>query len=86
MKKKKNRLRTPGIGEVSLSNSTVSIRVHILRTWSLIRTFLAFWVLSGSLFIFQGPYFHFFGFIHANNVKIVSHWQALVPVCTVGKF
>ena len=32
---------------------TVSKRVLILRTWSLIRTFLAFWVLiyiSGSLF------------------------------------
>ena len=36
---------------------TVSKRVLIFRTWSLIRTFLAFWVLIGSLFIFQGPYF-----------------------------
>ena len=26
---------------------------------SLIRTFWAFWVLNGSLFIFQGPYFPF---------------------------
>ena len=36
-----------------MSNSTVPKRVLILRTWSLIRTFLAFWVLiyiSGSLF------------------------------------
>ena len=44
---------------------TVSKKVLILRTWSLIRTFLGFWVLIGSLFIFQGPYFHDFGFIHA---------------------
>ena len=66
--------------------SIVPKRVLILRTWSLIRTFLAFWVLIGSLFIFQGPYFHYFGFIHAKNVKIVSYLQALVPVYTVGKF
>ena len=49
--------------------STASKRVLILRTWSLIRTFLAFWVLIGSLFIFQGPYFHYFGFIHVKNVN-----------------
>ena len=53
---------------------TASKRVLILRTWSLIRTFLAFWVLIGSLFIFQGPYFHYFGFIHAKNVNICRHW------------
>ena len=48
--------RTLGDG----TRSTVSKRVLILRTWSLFRTFLAFWVLYGSLFIFQGPYFHYF--------------------------
>ena len=32
---------------------TVSKRVLILRTWSLIRTFLAFWVLNGSLLRIQ---------------------------------
>ena len=63
---------------------TVSKRVLILRTWSLIRTFLAFWVLIGSLFIFQGPYFHYFGFIHAKNVIFAGigsglHcWQILI--------
>ena len=54
---------------------TVSKRVLILRTWSLIRTFLAFWVLIGSLFIFQGPYFHYFGFIHAKNVNSVCMYN-----------
>ena len=68
------------------ANTTVSKRVLILRTWSLIRTFLTFWVLIGSLFIFQGPYFHYFGFIHAKNVNPVSYLQALVPVYTLGKF
>ena len=65
---------------------TVSKRVLILRTWSLIRTFLAFRVLIGSLFMFQGPSFHYFGFIHAKNVNPVSYLQALVPVYTLGKF
>ena len=37
----------------------------------LIRTFLAFGVPIGSLFIFQGPYFQCFGFIHAKNVNSV---------------
>ena len=59
---------------------TVSKRVLILRTWSLIRAFLAFWVLNGSLFIFQGPYFHFFGFIHAKNVNSVCMYTTMVPV------
>ena len=59
---------------------TVSKRVLILRTGSLIRTFLAFWVLNGSLFIFQGPYFHFFGFIHAKNVNSVRMYTTMVPV------
>ena len=36
----------------TMTVTTVSKRVLILRTWSLIRTFLAFWVLTGSLFIF----------------------------------
>ena len=60
--------------------STASKRVLILRTWSLIRTFLAFWVLNGSLFIFQGPYFHYFGFIHAKNVNSVcmyTNWDCI---------
>ena len=35
--------------------TTVSKRVPILGT------FLTFWVLIGSLFIFQGPYFQCFG-------------------------
>ena len=64
---------------------TVSKRVLILRTWSLIRTFLAFWVLIGYLFIFQGPYFHYFGFIHAKNANLVSCLHALVSVYTLGK-
>ena len=59
---------------------TVSKRVLILRTWSLIRTFLAIWVLNGSLFIFQGPYFHCFGFIHAKNVNSVCMYTKMVPV------
>ena len=67
-------------------NTTVSKRVLILRTWSLIRTSLAFWVLIGSLFIFQGPYFHYIGFIHAKNVNSVSYLQVSVPVYNVGKF
>ena len=58
----------------------VSKRVLDLRTWSLIRTFLAFWVLNGSLFIFQGPYFHCFGFIHAKNVNSVCMYTTMVPV------
>ena len=56
-------------------DSTVSKRVLILRTRSLIRTFLAFWVLIGSLFILQGPYFHCFGFIHAKNVNSVCMYN-----------
>merc|ERR1712020_619637 len=64
--------------------ATIPKKVLILRTWSLIRTFLAFWVLIGSLFIFQGPYLHYFGFIHAKNVNSVCigsslHcWQILI--------
>ena len=66
----------------SLDNRTptVSKRVLILRTWSLIRSFLAFWVLNGSLFIFQGPYFHCFGFTHAKNVNLVCMYTTMVPV------
>ena len=60
--------------------STAFKRVLILRTWSLIRTFLAFWVLIWSLFIFQGPYFHYFGFIHAKNVNLVCMYTTMVPV------
>ena len=54
---------------VKLINTTVPKRVLIFRTWSFIRTFLTFWVLIGSLFIFQCPSFHYFGFIHAKNVN-----------------
>ena len=60
-----------------LFTCTVSKRVLILRTWSLIRTFLAFLVLIGSLFIFQGPYFHYFGFIHAKNVNSVCMYTIM---------
>ena len=69
---------------LKLCYHTVSERVLILRTWSLIRTFLAFWVLIGSLFIFQGPYFHYFGFIHVNCLIFAGigsglHcWQILI--------
>ena len=65
-------------GDININ--TVSKRVLILRTWSLIRTFWAFWVLNGSIFIFQGPYFHFFGFIHAKNVNSVYMYTTMVPV------
>ena len=47
------------------------------RDWVLIRTFLAFWVPIGSLFIFQGPYFQCFGFIHAKNVNSVCMYTAV---------
>ena len=43
----------------------------------LIRTFLAFWVPIGSLFILQGPYFQCFGFIHAKNVNSVCMYTAM---------
>ena len=59
---------------------TASKRVLILRTWSLIRTFLAFWVLNGSLFIFHGLYFHCFGFINAKNVNSVCPYTTMVLV------
>ena len=45
---------------------------------------MAFWVLIGSLFIFQGPYFHYFGFIHVNCLIFAGigsglHcWQILI--------
>ena len=44
---------------------------------ALIRTFLAFWVPIGSLFIFQGPYFQCFGFIHAKKVNSVCMYTAV---------
>ena len=43
----------------------------------LIRTFLAFWVPIGSFFIFQGPYFQCFGFIHAKKVNSVCMYTAV---------
>ena len=39
-----------------------------------------------DLFGILGPYFHYIGFIHANNVNSVSYLQALVPVYNVSKF
>ena len=59
-----------------------------LRTGILIWTFLTFWVLIGSLFIFQGPYFQCFGFIHVKNVNFfkntatrkhvfINHWSVI---------
>ena len=60
--------------------------MHCLQKGPYFKDLLAFWVLIGSLFIFQGPYFHYFGFIHAKNVNPVSYLQALVPVYTLGKF
>ena len=48
---------------------------------------MAFWVLIGSLFIFQGPYFHYFGFIHSKNANFLIFarigsglhcWQILI--------
>ena len=42
-----------------------------------IGTFLAFWVLIGSLFIFLGPYFQCFGFIHAKNVNLVYMYTTM---------
>ena len=50
---------------LSMSNCTDAKRVPIIGT------FLTFWVPIGSLFIFQGPYFQCFGFIHAKNVNLV---------------
>ena len=71
---------------VKLINTTVPKRVLIFRTWSFIRTFLTFWVLIGSLFIFQCPSFHYFGFIHAKNVNSVCMYATMWTVYTVGKF
>ena len=61
MEKFRNHVSHRTLGNVT--GSTVSKRVLILRTWSLIRNFMAFWVL-----IFQGPYFHYLVFIHTKNV------------------
>ena len=66
-----------GLADGRVGKCTASKRVLILRTWSLTRTFLAFWVLIGSLFIFQGPYFHYFGFIHAKNVNSVCMYTTV---------
>ena len=43
-------------------------------------------VLNKDLFGILGPYFHYFGFNHAENVNSVSYLQALVSGYTVGKF
>ena len=42
-----------------------------------IGTFLASWVPIGSLFILQGPYFRFFGFIYAKNVNSVCMYTTM---------
>ena len=39
--------------------------------------FLTFWVLIGSLFIFQGLYFQCFGSIHAKNVNSVCMYATM---------
>ena len=60
------------------SGCTVTKKVLIIaRDRVLIRTFLAFWVPIGSLFIFQGPYFQCFGLIHAKNVNSVCMYTAV---------
>ena len=46
--------------------------MHCLQKGPYFKDLLAFWVLIGSLFIFQGPYFHYFGFIHATNVTFAD--------------
>ena len=43
----------------------------------IIGTLLAFWVPIGSLFIFQGPYFQCFGFIHAKNINSVCMYTSV---------
>ena len=58
-------------GVIHFDFSTVSKRVLILRTW----TFLAFWVLIFTILV-----------SFTQRMSIVSYLQALVPVCTVGKF
>ena len=61
---------------VLVPESTVSKRVLILRTWSLLYIIL--------YYIIQGPYFHYFGFIHAKKVIFAGidsglHcWQILI--------
>ena len=47
---------------------------------------MAFWVLIGSLFIFQGPYFHYFGFIQAKNVNLVCMYTTMVPVQLLANY
>ena len=39
--------------------------------------FLAFWVPIGSLFIYKGPYFQCYGFIHAKNVNLVCMYTTM---------
>ena len=38
---------------------------------------MTFWVLIGSLFIFQGPYLQCFGLIHAKNVNTFCMYTAM---------
>ena len=62
---------------------SVEIKMHCspkgpyFRDRVLIGTFLTFWVPIGSLFIFQGPYFQYFGYIHAKNVNSVCMYATM---------
>ena len=60
------------------NHGTVSKRVLILRTWSLLRTFLAFWVL----FFISGSLFSLFWFYSRKECM----YSTMVPCYTVGKF
>ena len=50
---------------------------HCSKKVPIIGTVLAFWVHTGPIFIFQGPYFQCFGFIHAKNVNPVYMYTAM---------
>ena len=52
----------------------------------LIRTFLAFWVSIGSLFIFQCPYFHCYGLIRAKNVNSVCMYTKMSYLDLLANF
>ena len=84
----KKRALCPALHWKLESGSVIFLHCHqkgpYYRDRVLIRTFLAFWVPIGSLFIFQGPYFQCFGFIHAKNVNSVClhvYSSELTSVC-----
>ena len=62
--------------EKKQDTGTVSKRVLILRTWSLIITFLAF----GVLIYISGSLFSLFWLIHAKNVNSVRMYTTMVLV------